>query len=166
MLLVYLDLREIGVVCEVCHKVVGDAPLHVQARIGMTVVPDSRIHCEIGPKAGNRVRFDLEISARRRSFDADEGAVQRYPVRSRPTGPAHGKGKPGQVIPLVAPPHAAAKLDAPHLFTARAIPQGPKGDRHLHGPSLLELACPNLPDWVPVPVGAPLVVDLVVGEGS
>src|SRR5262249_22540612 len=73
LLLVGLDLREVGVVGEVGRQVLREAVLHVDADVTRDVVGHSRNHTRVARETGDCVWLDLEIARSRRRLEADDG---------------------------------------------------------------------------------------------
>ena len=77
LLLVGLDLREVGVVGEVGGQVLRDAVLHVDADVAVEIVRDRRAARRSVVSADDGVRLDLEVRGCRRRLEADQRRRQR-----------------------------------------------------------------------------------------
>ena len=60
LLLIHLDLREIGVVGEVGREVLRQAILDIDPEVSVALVRDERHGVDIGGQRADRIRFDLE----------------------------------------------------------------------------------------------------------
>ena len=119
LLLVDLDLREVGVDGEVGGDVLRDAVLHVAADAAVAIVVDARRH-GVDRSRRRRARYGLSsrLRAARRHLQALEVAGRRdlQQAAERRQRARHLR----EVRPLVLPAHDAAQVDAPRLIGARA----------------------------------------------
>ena len=166
LLLVDLDLCEVGVHGEVQRQVLRDGVLDVQACVRQPIILDSGSHDPIGADPRGRKRLHLEVQPRRRRLDADQIPVHRYAEdRIRP-GPRHLDRYRGEVAPLIAAQHGATDLNAPDLLDAWAIAERLEGNRHLNRPPAVEPTRGHIPDRVPVEIGGRLIGDLHFREAA
>jgi hypothetical protein len=162
LLLIDLDLREVGVVGEVGHQVGGDAVLHVAAGLEVEIVRERRRAQPVGGGAAEGVGLDLEGAAGRRSVDAGGAAVERGAIEAH--RPAHRRRECREVGPFVLAADRAPYLEAPGLVLAAGEAQRLERNDHLHRPAAREAAGAHVPHRVPVGVGLSFVDDRVVGE--
>ena len=84
LLLVHLDLREIGVPGEVRRQILGESVLHVATRLAGAVVRDRGHGGPVGRERADHVGLDLERAVAFRHLQAGEGAGRRHAELSRP----------------------------------------------------------------------------------
>jgi hypothetical protein len=153
LLLVGLDLREVGVDREVPDQSAGDAILHVDA--GVHVAGRRAESDRVG--AACRVRLDPQVpssSQPAQSLDASGERDALDVVDARQRCP---------VTVLVQPPHLTLEVDTPALNVIAGESQGAKRNSDLRIPPGLRDARLNVPDGIPVRVVlAPLVRHLRV----
>jgi hypothetical protein len=159
LLLVDLDLREVGVDGEVRREVRGDAVFHVAADVAGHIVAQRRRAEAIRREPRDRIRLQLEVLARGRQIEADERAAGRNPVERLRSGEVLRHRR--EVRPFVLAAHRAAQLNSPDLVGPGAIAQRLEGDRHLDRPPAVEAAGLRRPHRIPVDVRAAFVDDRV-----
>ena len=99
LLLVDLDLREVGVVGEVGRQVLRDAHFHVEPEIAVTRAGHERVGLR---KVTDGVRLDLDVPACRGRFEPDQGAGRRNTEDAgRAVATSRRDREPGQIDPLV-----------------------------------------------------------------
>ena len=160
LLLVDLDLREVGVVGEVRGQVLGDAVLDVDADVAGGVVADAAR--DVAGQPADRVGLHLERPVARRHLQARQSGRGRHPELA---GSAGDRDRI-QVGPLVLPADVPAELQPPELLEAGAEADRLEGDLHLDRPTPVEAADAGIPDRVPVDVRIPLVGELEVDEAA
>ena len=160
LLLVHLDLREVGVVGEVRGQVLGESVLDVDTAVRVAIVRYRGRDGPVGVERADRVGLDLERAAVAGHLQADEGAGHREAELSRPGRDRHRR----QIRLLVVRSDVPAELDAPHLVHAGPEAEGLERNLHLDRPAAVEAAGAHVPDGIPVGVGVPLVGDLLIAE--
>ena len=159
MLLVDLDLRKIGSVCEVAGDVLGDAIFDVHSHVAVQVVRDRRAGVEIARQVGDSVGLDLQILRTRRRLQAhDRGRQGRHVKRllAPSSRHAHQKRK------LVLPPVRAQGVEPPHLGPPRPVAQRLERQGGFRCPASFEPPDLHLPDGIPVAEVLSLIADLPV----
>ena len=156
LLLVHLDLREIGVVGEIGCQSLRDTILDVEPDIPVELVQHGRGRVQIGRDVGDHIGLDLQPCARCRHFQPDQGRGRRHLEHA---GEAERRRNRRQERHLVLRGHAPLHVDAPERCRSRAVTQRLERNGHLDGPALLETAGSDIPHGVPVHVRRPLVGD-------
>ncbi len=154
LLLVGLDLGEVGSVSEVerqrlGHAVLGvETPVEVRVRVSFPLPTDLR--------EGRRgERLDLQVSTLAADLDSTQRPGHRDSVDPIPSG----QGSPVTVFGLATNP--PDHVQTPLLDPAVGKPQGLERNHELGNPRFPVHANPHIPDTVPVPVHAePVVGDL------
>ncbi len=159
LLLVGLDLREVGVHGQIRHQVLGDAVLDVEPRVRGRVVGDRRVRRANAVQLSRGVRLDLEIETAARRLETDQGRRLRD-LHDGAEAPRGGERHQRRV--LVLPGHAPLDVEAPGLRPAGPVTQRPERDLRLERPAAREPAGANVPDRVPVAVPGAFVGDLTV----
>ena len=162
LLLVHLDLREIGVDGEIGGQVLCHAVLDVEPDVAVTVVEYLRVGGEVGPARADQIRFDLERAVARRHVDAGHGGGRRDAEQARAGGIRH-RGQIDRLVLVVNPP---PELQTPDLRAAGPIPERFERNLHLGRPAALEPAGAHVPDRIPVAVGVAFVGDLKVEDAA
>ena len=141
LLLVDLDLREVGVHRRVEGEARRDAPLEVAARGGRRVagLPERRLLGGLPERVGQQLEVAL-----RRGLEAGQGARPREPEQVV----LAGERRPERA--LVAPAHVALQVQAPLAAALAPVAQRGERDRELGAPA--EVAAARLHDPRPVPV--------------
>ena len=165
LLLVHLDLGEVGVVGEVGREVLGYAIFYVQARVGVAVVGDLGVDGQVGPRPCDAVGLHLEVATRGWCLDPHECPVHRDPEGPDVPGP-HRERERSDVVYLVPAHDRALHLDTPHLLPTRPIPERLERDGHLDRPPAVEERGAGLPDGIPVIIGTALVRKLSIVKTS
>src|SRR5688572_13531460 len=160
LLLVHLDLSEVGVYGDVQRQVLRDCVLDVHTCVSQPIILDRGSHDPIGADPRGRKRLHLEVQPRRRRLDSDQIPVHRYAEDPIRPGPRHLDRYPGEVAPLIAAQHGPTDLNTPDLLDARAIAKRLEGNDHLRRPPAVEPTCGHIPDRVPVEVRGRLIGDL------
>ena len=161
LLLVHLDLGEVGVPGQVGGQVAGDAVLDVQPAVAVAVVAARRVRGEVGGDPGDAVRLDLEVGAAGRHVEPH----QQGGVGHAEDAPAPGRdGHRRDVGHLVLAAHGAADLHPPLLPRPRPVAQRPERNGHLHRPAALEPPRPHVPHRIPVAVRVAFVGDAEVAD--
>ena len=157
LLLVGLDLCEVGVVGEVCREVLRHPILHVKAGIPAEIVRHGGR--AIGREIGNRVRLDLERPGSGWRLHPDQRRAHRSLVQRRlPSRGWNARDERDLVLPSV----GAKGVEAPDLRAARLIAERLERNGRFDGPPPLEAPGLHLPDRVPVAIPLPLVRHLSV----
>ena len=165
LLLVHLDLGEVGVVGEVRGEAPGDAVFQVDAHLAVARPARGGTSPRVGGHAADGVRLDLQARARGRRLQADQRARRRHAEHAAASAEPRGRdGNQRQVRPFVLAHHRAAELDAPDLIARRPIAQRLERHHHLDGPAAVEAGGPDVPHRVPVAVRIALVGDLEIRE--
>ena len=160
LLLVYLDLSEVGVHGDVQRQVLRDCVLDVHTCVGQPIILDGGSHDPVGVDARSHKRLHLEVQPRRRRLDSDQIPVHRYAEHPVRPGPRNLDRYRREVAPLIHAQHGATDLNAPELLDARAIAKRLERNDHLRRPTAVEPTRGHIPDRVPVEVGGRLIGDL------
>ena len=156
LLLVHLDLREVGVV----GQVEREAGRHAVLQVGAQVPEQRGAAVGVAPqRLAEHVRVQLEV-ARRRHLQPPQLARQRQPVQVE-------LARQRRPVRLLVPvPDVALEVEAPRLRGARRVAQRAERDRELGGPAAVgDLRC-HLPDAVPVQVEAAARAALLPALGA
>ena len=167
LLLVHLDLGEVGVEGEVCRQVARHAVLDVEPGLAVRGVAHRRRGREVRGDAADGVRLDLEVHTLGRRLEPHERTGLRHAPEPRDDAVSARRRdrQRRQIRGLGAAPDDAAELQSPDLDGPRTIAQRLEGDADLDRPAAVEPSGPRVPDRVPVAVdAASLVRHLEVGE--
>ena len=162
LLLILLDLREVGVVGEVGNETPGQPVLDIESGVRVPVVRHDGLRVIVGYGRRDAVGLELQIPRRCWSLQPDQRRGFRHPVD--PPWAVRPRNE-GQVRVLVLPLDRAANIDAPDLIPPSLVPERLERNGYLHNPALLERRSLHVPDRVPVPIDRlALVTELLVSE--
>ena len=164
LLLVHLDLREVGVHGEVGGDVGRHAVLEIAAELRVEVAAHRRHPEVVGRRAAERIGLDLHVARRRRQVQAHQRAIRRHAVEGHRTGQVLRHR--AQVVPFVLAADGAPHLEPPHHVGARGVADRLERDGDLQRPAALEAAGAGRPHRVPVGVGRAFVDDGIIGEAA
>ena len=159
LLLVRLDLREVGVPGEVGGEVLGQAVLDVEADIPIQF--GRWVGVDDGRGSADGVRLDVEDVALVGQLQTHQHGGVGHPEDAPAS---HRDGHRREVDALVVPAHDAAKLDSPDRRRSRPVAERLERDLHLDGPAALEASRAHVPYRVPVAVRIAFVGDGEVAE--
>ncbi len=149
MLLVSLDLGEIGVDRHVERQVGPHAPLDVEPDVAGAIDRVGPQQLLVVDRAGS-IRQQLHVPASRKA-QAAELASDRDAVEV--ITPRHRRKEDL----LVLPPNVAQHVDAPDALVTRAVPQRLEGNAEFSFPALLRDAGADGPVGIPVEIESPPV---------
>jgi hypothetical protein len=103
LLFVGFNLREVGIVGEICGEVLGDTVLHVRTEIAVQVAADSRSRDVVTLQGRDAVRLDLQILRSRWRLQPDQRCGDRdgSKVTGFPDGGRNRREIRDLVLPLV-----------------------------------------------------------------
>ena len=138
LLLVHLDLREVGAPGQVGGQVLRQPILEIETDVASQVVRERRTGETIGGQAADAVWSELEILGPRRELQADKGRAQRHLHQAATL--TERERYWDDVRFLVLPAHHATHVEAPDGLGGGLVTDGPERDLELESPATVEPA--------------------------